>query len=188
MNERDGRLHLCSVCGEAFTDLESLIVHREEGNVTGCVLPPKRKGAAAEDTKEVPPVKKSKEAEETPENSKAENVEAIPKEARGAFLPRTMKRRDYYEEVLCAIGNCQSTPVDDDFPQIVLTHTEEFTDFDDFFTEGYKEALKAGYDAYFVDEIASGEMKNSDEWWKDRVEELSRGKKEKTKMTKDKTN
>ena len=32
----------------------------------------------------------------------------------------TMSRRQYYEDVLCAIGIGQSTSVDDDFPPFIL--------------------------------------------------------------------
>ena len=126
-------------------------------------MPTKRKGAAAKDKNEAPPVKKSKEAKETPENSKAENIEAKPKEASGAFFPRTMKRHDYCENVLCAINNCEPSPLIEDFPPGLLKTMEEFPEFD-FFLEEYREAIRVGYEAYFVDEIASGKKKSYDEW------------------------
>ena len=94
------------------------------------------------------------------ENSKVENVEVKLKEALGA---RTTKRCDYYRDVLCAINNCKPSPLSEDFPPDVLKTMEEFPEFD-FFSEEYRECIRAGYGAYFVDEIASGQMKSYDEW------------------------
>ena len=48
-------------------------------------------------------------------------TDSTPKKVKNESLgENTMSRRQYYDEVLCAIETAQSTTIDDDFPQFVL--------------------------------------------------------------------
>ena len=114
-------------------------------------MPQKRKGATAEDEIEAPPAKIIKDTEEVVEPQ---------------TQVCTMTQREYYWNVLPAVDEClDMTTLPDDLPKDIFKHTGEFLDFYDHSMEEYKEALKAGYDAYFMDKIASGKKINSDEWW-----------------------
>ena len=137
-------------------------------------MPSKRKRAAPEDKKVVSPLKETNGAE-TEEMQKQQTEEGDrhlkhsreKKRKNESLGGHTMSRCQYYEDVLCAIGNGQSTSIDDDFPPFVLEKSDDFPKFVGFFLDEYtdelRQILRAGYEVYFAGEIGNGTMKHYDE-------------------------